>query len=367
MKGRFTFFVLLLMGHYASAQIIGRFYYNRYWELTRPDSSVFFRVCVFDTTRMTFVGLVQDFTKDGKLLMKGTYRGGLKEGAFTFYYPSGQVESAGHYVNGYRAGRWAYYYKNGTPKQEVEFASRTTRLDANPQIIFYNDSSGSRKLENGTGDWAEEYLLPSGHHYDLISNRGSYRLGAKNGEWTSKKNGKMVYREEYNYDNFESGLLEVDSGTKTKTYAEPVDNKLPPPARLNIMENFAAAPDISLKQYYPFVKPKPHTEEDNSIHTFAEKQPEFPGGSSAMVEFIARNVHASAFTKPGKVFVSFVVEKDGRISNVEVVKSVDATANQEAVRLVQSFPPWTPGYQDGKPVRIKFIVPLSVQARSSTR
>jgi protein TonB len=103
--------------------------------------------------------------------------------------------------------------------------------------------------------------------------------------------------------------------------------------------------------------------EDNSIHTFAEQQPEFPGGAEAMVKFIQRNLKypklAMRQGTEGKVFVSFVVNKDGSITDAEIAKGISADCDAEAKRVVMLMPPWKVGKQNGKPVRCKFILPVS--------
>lgn len=91
--------------------------------------------------------------------------------------------------------------------------------------------------------------------------------------------------------------------------------------------------------------------------------PEYPGGMQAMMSFIGENVKypEDAMEKniSGKVFVSFVVEKDGSVSEAKVVKSVCASLDNEALRVVNAMPKWTPGKMDGKNVRVKYTLPFT--------
>ena len=357
-KQYFLIVFLLLSGVAAGAQVLGRFYYNKYWELTRSDSAVFFRVSGFDTTRMTFADSVHDFTSDGKLLMKGMFKDGMKDGEFTFYYLSGAKEMVGHYLKDNREDKWTYYYENGKPKQEVDFSN-----EPSPVVIFYNDSNGNEWLTNGTGTWAEEYVAPVGHRYEHVSNKGWFHLGAKNGQWVSKENGKVLYKEDYDFGKFQGGYLINDSTGQSTKYTDPINNKLPPPARLKIMEDFTRASTLSLKEY-PFIKSKPPAMKPLLFNATknglgSDVFPGFKGGSEALSRFVAKRVNLRS-RNFGKIFVSFVVEKDGSISNVWILRGINEELDTEAVRAVVAFPQWTPGMQNGKPVRVKFILPINV-------
>ena len=94
-----------------------------------------------------------------------------------------------------------------------------------------------------------------------------------------------------------------------------------------------------------------------------EQMPEYPGGPKALMEFLNNNVHYPAEAEKagiqGRVIATFVVEKDGSISNAKVVKSVDPLLDAEALRVIDAMPNWKPGMQNGKIVRVKYTVPLS--------
>ena len=94
-----------------------------------------------------------------------------------------------------------------------------------------------------------------------------------------------------------------------------------------------------------------------------EQMPEFPGGMEAMIQFMQQNMKypkdAQKLNKQGRVLVNFIIEKDGRVSNAVVVKSVWPSLDAEALRLVRAMPKWTPGKQNGKVVRVKFTMPFN--------
>jgi protein TonB len=103
--------------------------------------------------------------------------------------------------------------------------------------------------------------------------------------------------------------------------------------------------------------------EEEQVFVVVEDMPGFGGGdSNKFREYIARNLKypevAAENGIQGRVFVQFVVEPDGRVSNVKVVRGVDPALDREAVRVVESSPPWKPGKQRGKPVRVSFTFPI---------
>lgn len=101
----------------------------------------------------------------------------------------------------------------------------------------------------------------------------------------------------------------------------------------------------------------------DSVLMIPEEMPSFPGGVMALMEFLQKNVkypvEAQKKGVQGRVLVSFVVEKDGSLSEIKTVKSVDPLLDEEALRVVKSMPNWTPGKQKGKAVRVKYNVPIS--------
>ncbi len=94
-----------------------------------------------------------------------------------------------------------------------------------------------------------------------------------------------------------------------------------------------------------------------------EDMPAFPGGIEAMIQFLSSNIKYPADAQKqkvdGRVLVTFVVEKDGSITEVNVVKPGFPSLDAEAVRVVKAMPKWKPGYQNGKAVRVQFTMPIN--------
>jgi TonB family protein len=105
-----------------------------------------------------------------------------------------------------------------------------------------------------------------------------------------------------------------------------------------------------------------NTQQDDEVFTIVEDLPEYIGGNQKMHEFIGNNLNYPADAKQnfiqGIVYISFVVEKDGTVSNVKVARGIGHGCDEEAIRVVSSMPAWKPGKQKGKPVRVKFNLPI---------
>ena len=108
--------------------------------------------------------------------------------------------------------------------------------------------------------------------------------------------------------------------------------------------------------------PAPKPEVSNKVFDVVEEMPHFPGGPAALQAFLSSNtkypVVAQENGVQGRVIVSFVVERDGSITDVRVVRSVDPSLDREASRVVRSMPRWSPGKQNGSTVRVKYTVPV---------
>ena len=108
--------------------------------------------------------------------------------------------------------------------------------------------------------------------------------------------------------------------------------------------------------------PAPKPEVATKVFDVVEEMPSFPGGSAALMSYLSSNtkypVVAQENGVQGRVIISFVVERDGSISDVKVARSVDPSLDREAQRVVKSMPRWTPGKQNGQTVRVKYTVPV---------
>lgn len=108
---------------------------------------------------------------------------------------------------------------------------------------------------------------------------------------------------------------------------------------------------------------EPEEEVSDEIFMVVEDQPEPKGGMGAFYEYVGKNMkypsQARRMGIEGKVFVQFVVDKDGTISQVQAIKGIGAGCDEEAVRVLKNAPKWKPGKQRGRPVRVRMVLPIT--------
>ena len=154
----------------------------------------------------------------------------------------------------------------------------------------------------------------------------------------------------------------------------------PPPAvveleTLNVVEDDVEVADTEIMssedsqsdaQVQAYVPPAAVVEEEEEsaqhIFTVVEKAPSFPGGDTEMMKFVNGAIRYPVIAQEngiqGRVICSFVVNSDGSVVDIEVVRGVDPSLDREAVRVLGTMPRWSPGEQRGKPVRVKYIMPI---------
>lgn len=114
-----------------------------------------------------------------------------------------------------------------------------------------------------------------------------------------------------------------------------------------------------------YVAPEVVEEEvvEQEVFTIVEEMPDFPGGTAKLAEYLQKNIKYPQMAREsgiqGRVFVNFVVEPDGHVSNVKVLRSLGGGCDEEAMRVVKAMPKWKPGKQRGKPVRVSYILPVN--------
>ncbi|MGB4414706.1 MAG: energy transducer TonB [Paludibacter sp.] len=187
-------------------------------------------------------------------------------------------------------------------------------------------------------------------------------------EWTDK--------EVTIYDVVDTSLLSEEEIEIVQT-AQELPPPPPPPAPeiveiINVVENDVQVAEVEINTEDDKDKAvvinapvsAPITEEeDQVIFQVVEKMPSFPGGDAALFKFLSDNVKYPVIAQEngvqGRVICQFVVNRDGSIVDVEVVRSVDPSLDKEAIRVIKSMPKWSPGQQRGKPVRVKYTLPVN--------
>lgn len=109
-------------------------------------------------------------------------------------------------------------------------------------------------------------------------------------------------------------------------------------------------------------EPEPKSQDDNQVYSVAgiEVKPEFPGGISAFYKFVSKNYKKPNGDLHGKIFVTFIVEKDGSLTDIKVLRDIGQGTGEEAVRVLKTCPKWMPGEQNGKKIRVHYSLPITL-------
>lgn len=125
---------------------------------------------------------------------------------------------------------------------------------------------------------------------------------------------------------------------------------------LKFQVSFAQVPTTSQTIY---------TTDDQVVYARVDKMPEFPGGQVALVKYLSKNIkYPSKYKKDkvnGRVFVSFIIDKDGKVTSARIVKSLNEECDAEAIRVISKMPDWIPGEKDGVKVAVQFGLPVNFE------
>jgi TonB family protein len=236
------------------------------------------------------------------------------EGSCIQYYANGKRKSIGSYRAGLIAGDEYEFYTNGKAYLVKNYSVNTdvnNQLQDNYSITAEYDSLGNALVTDGNG-----YYKGFDEHFKTITEEGNLQNGQHTGVWKGKDSGlKITYIE-----NYDKGLL--ISGT-------------------------------SLSEKGDSVK----------YSKSREVEPQYKGGVNAFTNYISRNINYPDYERAhniqGKVILKFIVEKNGKVSNVEVLNSVSVAIDKEAVRVISESADWMPGTEYGRKVRVYYTIPLN--------
>ncbi len=130
----------------------------------------------------------------------------------------------------------------------------------------------------------------------------------------------------------------------------------------NIEIDIEFAEDLAIEEYKFIAEQEEEEIEEKQIFLVVENMPEYPGGEVAMYKFIGENIEYPRMAKEsgisGRVFVTFVVERNGSVTDVQILRGIGGGCDEEAIRVIKMMPQWTPGKQRGKPVRVQYRMPI---------
>lgn len=154
-------------------------------------------------------------------------------------------------------------------------------------------------------------------------------------------------------------------------FRPPERKKTPPAPKKQIIDQFKYSPDLLLSETTVSktedpeifeISELPEKYEEEEVFFREEIMPSFPGGDSALSEFLKETIKYPPSAKwagtQGRVDVSFIVGKDGSITDVKVLRGVSPEIDKETIRVINSMPPWKPGSNNGHPVDVRFVMPV---------
>jgi antitoxin component YwqK of YwqJK toxin-antitoxin module len=217
------------------------------------------------------------------------------------YYPNGKKRIVNYYKSGQEVGGKELYYPNGN-------LYTVTMLENNndPYLKKCLDSFGNALTDNGNGKW-----IDFGNFFESKT-EGQVINGKREGEWT-----EITKTGEKNTGVYKNGVL-VSGALFTN---------------------------------------------DTTVYGNADILPTFNAGEGGVNRFLAKNLKYPAYAREhniqGKVVLAFIVEKDGSITHLRVIRGVEGGCTEEALRVIMLSPPWKPGYLNGRPVRVKYSLPIA--------
>ncbi len=253
---------------------------------------------------------VQEYYRSGEIRMEGTSEtnnGSSKEGITTYYYKNTNKKSQTNYVKGRVNGINLEWYENGSKKLEGEYIEDEKKMTSTPKINQFWDINGVQKVVDGNGFFDNQ----GENEYE----KGEVKNGFKDGIWEgSFKNSKSTYKETYKNGKLISG--------------ESLDNN-------NISYNY----------------------------TEIETKPEFKSGIMDFYKYLSKNYRLPNMPQgtKGKVYITFVVDKDGKIVEPRVLRDLGYGTGEEAIRVLNNCDKWTPAKQRGQKVRCSYSLPISIQ------
>jgi TonB family protein len=283
--------------------------------VSTKDSADFFLIILPpDTSVDKKLFIVKEFYPDGKIRLVGNSSTRILEtlkfhGSQITFFPNGRKMRIKNFKNGEPIGDAVEYYPDGR--------LYNIKTYTNDKIFFLkqcNDSIGNIIAENGSGKWIN--FLDETFKGAYI--KGEIKNGQEEGEWRGEAGSEyfaLIYHK---------GKLLSSSHANKRSVDKRSDS-------------------LSFKPI--------------------EEVPEFPGGLEAFGRFLARNLRYTATAREnktqGRVIVSFIVEKDGSLSDIKVARGVGDGLDEEALRVMRLSPHWKPGMQDAKPVRVAYSVPIA--------
>lgn len=310
----FIFVLLLSLKSYASDTTF--YYFDAKWKKVKQEQAVFYRKKFKNNQK---IWTVYDYYKNGQMQMSGTYASKklkIKQGNFIYYYKNGQKSSEGNYSKDKRAAQWKYWHDNGQVSSQGEFKddfkSGEWKYWFDNGVLRTSGMHDAKGLE--TGYWKKF------HYNGVIDAEGNYVDGKNDGEW-------KYY--------FESG-------------------------KVSAIEKYKNGELTDIKFW----------NEDGSIETenlIPEIMPAYKGGEAALFKYLKDNINYPKEARDkviqGTVYVKFVIDYDGSVKDVDLLRTVNPLLDAEAVRVIKAMPNWTIPRNHNRPTKVSFTLPIKFKLK----
>jgi len=252
------------------------------------------------------------FAHGGKICHVNTCADGHIRGPYETHYENGRLKEVGFVDKGRPRGKITRYYPTGIVQEVIEYPEKEINPNTvdNFLILEYRDSSGIQMVNGGNGLCRRYFFNVDSSH--VSCEEGLLRNGLRDQDWRGYENDTLYYKDKFSNGKFIEGIR-YDHGREIR-------------------------------------------------YTEVERQPVYPGGMEALARFVSKTLRypkdARRFGVDGKAFVQFVVSADGMVTDVQIIKGVSPSIDEEAMRVVRLMPKWDPGVQRGKPVNARFVLPI---------
>ncbi|UQD55036.1 energy transducer TonB [Flavobacterium sp. K5-23] len=284
-------------------------YMDSLWKETTEENYKYYRIVKEYYSDKKIYNVI-DHYKSGAIYMVGKSNNKdylNKDGQFIYYYENGNKKTISNFDKGKQTGKQYNWYENGKPKSEIEYIEIKNETTPELNINQYWDANNNQKVIDGNGDYEDlsETLFES----------GKTKNGLHEGVWKG-----YGIKPKYTYtENYENGKLisgtSIDSSNIEHSYKKV--NQYPVPKR-------------GMNNFYSYI------------------------GKSMSIPIAARN------TVSGKIYLTFVIETDGSVVDIKIIKGIGYGIDEEAIRVIKDYKYWNPGILRGIPIRVLYSIPITI-------
>ncbi|MEM6522657.1 MAG: TonB family protein [Bacteroidota bacterium] len=338
-------------------------YYTSNWRISGEGNYAYYRIASFNPKEKYFLGVFMDYYASGGLFESGDYDDlGNKSGNFKRYYENGNLYSEGNFENNLMLGNWSFYYENGKLKEVITFS------ESDYAVLESYGVLGKQTVKNGTGKWKHNVRIPGTEGAFLV---GKFENGMKKGKWVVKdQKHRILMQEVYEGGKFRIGLTNFD-GRNDRYLTSIITREKFIPSNHAIKEKFKINPWVT-QLSYPYFEDLPKDNAQRKKVKENRKPGSIPnpvGGIRKFYQSISKRLkYPSEAVKKrieGKVTVAFSVEKDGTLTNFEIVQGLGYGCDENAISAIKEGPRWNPAIIDGDTLVKSLLVPITFKLGSS--